>query len=554
MEDFYKELQTSSVGILSKKDFMGLRDQLVKKYKLKNVPSIIKVLTNLPELSPVLLSKPSRTISGVAPVAIMTQPFSCPPQAKCTYCPGGPDSFFGSVPKSYTGNEPASMRAARNKFSAYAQVMNRLEQYSLLNHSFGKVELIIMGGTFSALPKVYQQNFITEALQAMNDFSDMFFKNNVFDFNAFKNFFELPADVHDPIRTSRILNKLLQKKVSSLNFEQCRNEVSNVRCVTMVIETRPDCCYEGEINFMLSLGATRVELGVQSLSDEILKKVKRGHDVNSSIAATKLVKDSFLKACHQIMPGLYEGVDESTSMIKELFSNQDFRPDALKIYPCMVLPGTELHNEYLSNKFTPLTTEEAAEVLVEAKKFVPKYCRIMRIQRDIPTHVTIDGVGMTNFRQYVHALMKKRGITCSCIRCREPRSRLISWDHVKLYRLDYKSSDGDEVFLSFEDVKNDILLGFLRLRCPSKPFRSEIKANTLGVRELHVYGQATQFGEVGKIQHHGLGRRLMDAAETIALDEFDAKKLIVISGIGVRHYYYKLGYSPDGVYVSKLLK
>ncbi len=561
MQELYDELHAEVVKreIHSKEAFLKLKDELVRKYHVKHVPSMISVLTHLPEFErsryKFLLSKPTRTSSGVAPVAIMTKPMNCPPQARCTYCPGGPESFFGDVPKSYTGNEPASIRAARNHFSAYSQVMNRLEQYALLNQSFQKVELIIMGGTFMSYPKVYQDMFIMEALQAMNDFSEWFFVNQELNFPKFLEFFELPADVKNKDRTERILNKLHSvKKQTSLLLEQEKNEVASVRCVTLVIETRPDCSSEGDIDQMLALGTTRVELGIQSLSDEVLQKVERGHDVASSIHASQLLRDSFMKVCHQVMPGLYMDVDESIRMIQELFSNPDFRPDALKIYPCMVMPGTKLHEEYNAGRFVPLSTEEAGEVILKAKKFIPKYCRVMRIQRDIPTKVTIDGVGMTNFRQYVHELMKRNNVVCNCIRCREPRFRPIDWNHVELQKIEYEANHGTEVFLSYDDLKNNILLGFVRLRASFKPFRPEITSNTLGIRELHVYGAAASLGTQGMIQHRGLGKKLMEEAEKIAKEEFNAKKLAVISGIGVREYYYKLGYKRDGPYVSKLLE
>lgn len=561
-ESFLEELQNrvKHDKIHSKHEFMKLKVELARKYKLTNFPSVISILTSLPKedrevFLKFLSIKPTRTVSGVAPVAIMTKPMACPPQAKCTFCPGGPKSVFGDVPKSYTGNEPASMRAARNVFSGYAQVMNRLEQYSLMNQSTEKIELIIMGGTFLYYPRAYQDQFVTESLQAMNDFSEMFWKGDELDFDAFKDFFELPSSVKDSDRAKKVLQKVLSsRKDSSLEREQKRNETAHTRCVALVVETRPDTCSESDIDQMLKLGTTRVELGIQSLSDDILLKVERGHSVQESIDATKMLKDSFLKACHQIMPGLYQSVDESVEMIKQLFEDPHFRPDALKVYPCLVMPGTKLYEEYKAGRFTPLSTEEAGEVLVRAAKYIPKYCRVMRIQRDIPTKVTIDGVSMTNFRQYVDELMKKNNVVSEDIHAREPRLRSVDWDHVELVRQDYKASDGDEIFLSFEDTKNNILLGFLRLRNPSAPYRKEIPPGTMGVRELHVYGTATGLAEQGDIQHRGLGKKLMLEAERISKEEFHAKKLVVISGIGVREYYKKLGYVQDGPYVSKNLR
>lgn len=557
---FFEELQQEVrlKDIDSKEEFLKLKNELSRKYKLSTFPSVISILTSVPRSErkkylKFLSIKPTRTISGVAPVAIMTKPMACPPQAKCTFCPGGPKSVFGDVPKSYTGNEPASMRAARNSFSAYAQVLNRLEQYALLNQSMEKIELIIMGGTFLYYPRSYQDEFVTQALQAMNDFSSLFWKSDEFDFDSFKEFFELPSSVKDADRAARILDKVISsRKNTSLEVEQLRNETSHVRCVALVVETRPDNCSTKDIDQMLKLGTTRVELGIQSLSDTVLEKVKRGHDVAASAVATKALKDSYFKACHQIMPGLYQNVDESIAMVKELFDNPSFRPDAIKLYPCLVMPGTELYEEYKAGRFIPLSTHDAAKVLVEVMKIVPKYCRVMRIQRDIPTKVTIDGVSMTNFRQYVETIMDKENVVSQDIRSREPRGKSIDWDSVELLRTDYDASDGKEVFLSFEDVKNNILLGFLRLRCPDNPFRKELEGSA-GIRELHVYGVATSLSEQGDIQHRGLGKKLVLEAERIAKNEWKKNKLVVISGIGVREYYKKLGYVKDGAYMSKLL-
>ncbi|MBI2667203.1 tRNA uridine(34) 5-carboxymethylaminomethyl modification radical SAM/GNAT enzyme Elp3 [Candidatus Woesearchaeota archaeon] len=396
---------------------LKLRDNLAKTYKPKKLPSLIQVLLSSNKSIKFIQTKPVRTMSGVAPIAIMTYPRACD-HGTCTFCPGGPNSYFGDVPKSYTGNEPASMRALRNKFDAYLQVFNRLEQYTLLNQTPEKVELIIMGGTFPSYPEDYQDSFIKDALKAMNDFSLMFFNQDGFDFDLFKKFFELPSDIHSKERIERIQNKLLKLKGStSLEEEQSRNENTRIRCVVMNIETKPDICKENHINQLLKLGTTRVELGIQTLNDHILKITNRGHTIDDSIKATQLLKDSFLKTCYHMMQGLPESTkEEDINNFKEIFSNQNYKPDALKIYPCMVMPGTPLYEQYKKGLFKPITTEEAADIIIEGKKFIPKYCRVMRVQRDIPTKVTIDGVDITNFRQYMHEIMKDRGIKCKCIR------------------------------------------------------------------------------------------------------------------------------------------
>ena len=570
MKAFYSELSRELRNITSLKQFMALKNKIAGKYKLKNQPSNIQILTHMNNSLfgklKFLKTKPARTMSGVAPVAIMTKPWQCPHVKKgvgpCIYCPGGPSSFFGSTPQSYTGHEPASMRAKRNFYSPFLQVFNRLEQYALLNQNFGKVELIIMGGTFLSMPAKYQQDFIMKSFMALNEFSRLFFNENKLDFVRFKKFFELPADVHDKDRTARLQKKMqkLEKK-SDIKKEHLRNEASNVRCVALALETRPDVCSKKYINDALSYGSTRIEVGVQSLSNKILKQANRGHDIQHVVKAAQLLKDSFFKVTFHIMPGLPGSTKESDiAMFKELFSNEDFKPDALKIYPCMVMPGTGLYALYKKGKFSPLATNDAVGIITEAKKYIPEYARIMRIQRDIPTKVIAAGVGLTNFRQLVDARLKEMGIKCRCIRCREPRNSKISWQDIKISGFQYKASGGTEIFISAEDSKNDLLLGFCRLRIPCKPFRPEITASSAGIREIHVYGTAASIGEEYRknlpyqVQHKGIGKLLMEEAERIAKEEFQIKKLLVISGVGVRPYFARLGYKRDWPYMSKIIK
>jgi elongator complex protein 3 len=560
MEEYYQELIKGIIGKkLSLEKSLKLRRELARKYKPEVFPSIIQILCNADDkqISKLkhLITKPARTISGVSVIAIMTKPMKCP-HGKCIPCPGGPESFFGSVPQSYTGKEPATMRAIRNFYDPYLQVFNRLQQYILMDRTPDKVELIIMGGTFPSFPKNYQEEFVKYAFKALNDFGKMFYKKDVLQFEKFKKFFELPGDMNDKTREENIRAKVLKlKKKCNLDSEQKKNEKAKLRCVALCIETRSDYCGKKEIDQMLRLGVTRVELGVQSVYDEVLEKMERGHSVEDSVKATQLLKDSFLKIGYHMMPGLPGSTAEKdVQMFKELFSNPNFMPDALKIYPCMILKGTKLYELWKKGEFKPLTTDEAVRIISEAKKSIPKFCRVLRIQRDISTKVTEAGVGITNLRQKIHEAMEKENVRCNCIRCREPRNRNISFENVKLLRYDYGASDGKEVFLSFEDVKNDIILGFCRLRIPYKPFRKEITKNSVGIRELHVYGEAAQIGKKGKVQHKGYGKELLSEAEKIARGEFHSKKILVISGIGVKNYYSHLGYKKDGFYMSKSLK
>jgi len=560
MQEYITELTKTIIkDKLDKLAIAKLKLKLCAKYKIKRAPTDIEVMLRadeklLPKLK-VLQTKPTRTISGVSVVAIMTKPHKCP-HGKCISCPGGIDSVYGDVPQSYTGNEPATMRGIRNKYSAYLQVFNRLEQYAVLGHNFEKVELIIMGGTFPSLPNKYQDKFTMEAFQAMNDFSKLFFSKGNFNLKKFKKFFELPCDIQNAKRTKNIQSKVIEiKRYGKLNQknkklrkttllkEQLYNEKSQVRCVALAVETRPDYCKEKHIKQMLKLGCTRVELGVQSIYDDVLDKLERGHSVEDSIEATQLMKKALLKVGYHIMPGLMgSNYDMDEQMFQVLFSSSDFKPDALKIYPCMVMPGTKLYNIYKKGKFNPINTLQASNLIADVKKYIPTYCRIMRVQRDIPTKVTFAGVDKTNLRQYVMNIMKEKKLTCNCIRCREPRKREVNWKNVKMNILEYAASEGKEYFISYDDMENDILLGFLRLRIDDKE---------AGVRELHIYGQATSLGKKGAIQHKGLGKKLMKEAEKIAKKN-KCKKIKVISGIGVKEYYRKLGYKKEDTYMVKV--
>ena len=527
----------------------NLKIKLSKKYGLKSIPRNFEV--NFEEIDNNLSIKPIRTMSGVAPVAIMSKPIRCKHGA-CIMCP---DYIKEGVAMSYTGKEPASMRAIRNEYNAYLQVMNRLEQYYALRKKVDKIELIIMGGTFPSFDVEYQNEFIKEALQAMNDFSGLFLEGG-FDREKFMKFFELPGDFKNNERVERIKKKLLEyKKESTLEKEQERNEKARIRCLVIVVETKPDWCFENEINIMLEQGVTRVELGVQTLKDDVLKFINRGHNLEDTKKAIKLLKNSGYKVGFHWMVGLPSvSREEDIEMFKELFSNKDYQPDALKIYPCMVFKNTPLYRIWERGDFEPVTTEEAALRIVEMKKYIPKYCRVMRVQRDIPTYRREAGVDRTNLRQIIHEKMKKENVKCDCIRCREPMNKTVNWANVKLNRIDYDNCEGKEIFLSFEDVKNDIILGFLRLRIPEESFREEINENTAVVREMHVYGTAAAIGEKGDVQHRGLGKKLLKKAEEISKSEFRKNKMIVISGIGAKEYFRKFDYQNEGPYMMKTLE
>ncbi len=549
IEELYKELKDNS---LDKTQISKLKVKLCKKYSLKNIPTDIEIyLSNSdPKIKHLLQSKPTRSISGVVPVAIMTEPSKCP-HGKCKMCPGGLNSEFGSVPQSYTGKEPATMRAIRANFDPYIQVFNRLEQFVVLGHNPEKVELIIMGGTFIAQDKEYIENFTKYAFKAMNDFSDIFYEDKKFNIDKFKEFFEMPGEVGSKDRVANIHKKLNELKQDCvLEEEQTKNETSNIRCVGLTIETRPDWGFKEHGNEMLKLGCTRVELGIQSTDDNALKAIERGHTIQDNIRSIKELKDLGFKLNFHYMLGL-PGVtkEQDLELFKQLFENSDFQPDMLKIYPCMVMKGTKLYRDWKEGNYTPLTTIEAAELIVECKKYVPKYCRIMRVQRDIPTYRTEAGVDKTNLRQYVDNLKKEKGVTCNCIRCREIKDTLKEDEDISYETTKYEASGGTEYFIE-ATTEDDKLLGFCRLRFPSESLRDEITTKSSIVRELHVYGQALAIKGKGTTQHRGIGKTLLKIAEELS-KQHNKDKVVVISGIGVREYYKNQGYSKEGPYMTK---
>ncbi len=456
------------------------------------------------------VKKPVRMISGVTVVAVMANPYPCP-HGKCIYCPGGVDV---GTPQSYLRDSPAVMRALQYNFDPYEQVRGRLLQYKAMGHKPSKVELIVMGGTFPAMPRSYQEWFIANALEAMNRFP--------------------------------------RKKAGepSLEKAQIKNEHAKIRCIGLTLETRPDWSKEEHVDWFLHLGATRIELGVQSIYDDILTFVKRGHTVKDTVEATRILKDAGYKVAYHIMPGLPgSDPDKDLEMIREIFENPDFRPDMLKIYPTLVIPGTTLFNLWKKGVYRSYDQETWIELIAKIKTLVPKYVRIMRVQRDLPLYHIVDGPRIGNLRQVVKEYMAKKGLKCRCIRCREVGHYFLKTGfkpsgRLKMEKLIYEASMGTEIFLSFID-NADLIYGFLRLRIPSEnAHRWEVDEKTAIVRELHVYGPQIPVGERNSEfwQHRGLGKKLLLEAEKIAREEFDKKKMLIISGVGAREYYRRLGY------------
>ncbi len=585
LEAFFKELTLHPE--YDKEAIAKLKISLCRDFSIKKIPSDIEILLYAdPELRKQfrkrLQTKPNRSLSGVAPVAIMTSPWNCP-HGRCTMCPGGIKSPFGDVPQSYTGKEPSTMRGIRANYDPYLMVYNRLEQYVVSGHISDKVDLIIMGGTFTARPKKYQHDFVAYAFKAMNDFSEDFFVDGELDIELFKEFFELPGEVGSEERTERIHKKLLEKKgEANLAQEQLRNETAIIRCIGMTIETKPDWAFLPHANIMLEQGCTRVELGIQSVYDPQLEVIYRGHDTKDNMKSIQILKDLGFKlnyhmmiglptvagerekddssfafrvdnAARRLIPGEKISREQDIEGIKRLFDDPFYRPDMIKIYPCMVMPGTELLDDFKAGLFTPITTPEAADVIAESMRYVQPYCRVMRVQRDIPTYQIESGVDKTNLRQYVDKVMQERGIVSKDIRAREVgRKEITQTPDVQMVIQEYEASGGTEFFISFEDVVNDVLFGFVRLRFPGQQLREEITGSTAIIRELHVYGSAVAVGkEDGDSQQHkGYGKQLLFKAEEIARER-GYNHMLVISGVGVREYYRKFGYVTQGPYVGK---
>ncbi|MGV8171612.1 MAG: tRNA uridine(34) 5-carboxymethylaminomethyl modification radical SAM/GNAT enzyme Elp3 [Candidatus Woesearchaeota archaeon] len=563
--DFYSEIiEWIKYNMPDKLRLSKHKKDLCKKYQIKDIPTDINIYLNASSedakiIRSYLQTKPMRTGSGVTVIATMTKPINCP-HGSCIYCPGGMDSEFGDVPKSYTGKEPSTMRGIRNEYDPYRIIFNRLEQYIVIGQNPDKVDQIIMGGTFTSFPKEYQERYIYYSFKAYNDFSRLFYKDGELDLDYFKKFFELPGSVSSNERTERIKHKVLslkEKDIKSLEEEQRINEYSAIRCIGLTIETKPDWAKVSEGIELLDLGVTRIELGVQTVYDDILKFVNRGHGISETIKAIADLRDLGFKLNFHMMPGLPDtdgqriSKEKDIESLKMLFESPDFRPDMLKIYPCMVMPGTLLKKYYDEGKFEPLSTKEAAEIIVESYKFIPEYCRIMRIQRDIPSYATTAGVDRTNLRQYVDELAKAREIHSKDIKSREIGLEKVEGKSELITR-EYEANNGKEYFISIEN--HDKILGFARLRLPQRSIHPVITQTSALIRELHVYGQAVSIGksDEDKTQHKGIGKILMAKAEEIA-KENERDKVIVISGVGVRGYYRKLGYALEGPYMTKLL-
>jgi len=497
-------------------DLNTIKLEVAREFALGGVPSNADVLTALSEEEQkqwraVLRTKPVRSLSGVAVIAVMSAPAPCP-HGTCSYCPRG-----DKAPQSYTGHEPAAMRAIAHGFDPFDQTNARVTQLERTGHSTDKVELIIMGGTFPSCPPTEQEHFVHRCLDALNNGDS-----------------------------------------PTLLEAQRKNEHASHRCVSITFETRPDYCREDHIDLMLRLGATRVELGVQTVFDDVYELVGRGHTVADAVEATRTARDAGLKVNYHIMPGLPgSNRDRDLESFRQVFTDPRFCPDMVKVYPTQVLEGTGLYDIWRQGDYHPPTTEEMVNLLVEVKSMMPRWVRTMRILRDIPSNHIADGVLAGNLAELVEREMAKRGTKCSCIRCREVgrgqrKERPAPAEAIGFNIEQYEAGNGTELFISADD-EDDALLGYCRLRFPSpQAHREEVGTDCAIVRELRVCGEALPLGghEREAIQHRGLGRQLLEEAESMAREQ-DKERLLILSGIGVRPYFRRLGYKRRGPYMAR---
>jgi elongator complex protein 3 len=507
---------------LSLKDISSYIRGASSKYHLSKIPKFQDIVKYLPidsNMRKTMMVKPIKTASGVLVITVMAKPYDCP-HGRCIYCPGGKEV---NIPLSYTGTEPVTKLAQKFNFDPKYQIASKLEQEFSRGHNISKVELVIVGGTFPFMPQDYQRNFIKECFDGLNGFESI-----------------------------------------SLQKAQNLNETSDIRCVGFTVETKPDYCKEIHVDLMLELGITRVEIGVQALSENVYKNINRGHTIGDVYQSFQIAKDAGYKIVAHMMPGLPgSNPQKDLEDFKKLFGDPRLKPDMLKIYPTLLLRDTGLAKLYEQGLYRPYPDDVFTDLLLEIKKTIPSWVRIMRIQREIESENIISGYNSSNIRQILQQKLREQGLQCNCIRCREVGiKKLANYKDIRitLKRIDYDSSGGKEVFLSLEDYDKKILFAFLRLRKLARPHRSELKDNegnpSAIVRELHVLGQVVDIGNNSDFmdatsQHKGYGSRLLENAEKIVKNEFGLNSISIISAIGTRQYYKKFGYKLNGPYVSK---
>ncbi len=564
-----KKFPQTDGDVYSKEDIIRAYRELQTTVGFKSTPA---------EFIAKVRMKPMRTQSGVAPITVLTKPFPCP--GKCIFCPNDI-----RMPKSYLSDEPGAQRAERNYFDPYLQTYNRLQALHNIGHEVDKAEIIVLGGTWSYYPEAYQIWFIKECFKALNDFGlrddRLVVERRYADMQATleKNFQHAPTN--SPTENEHnlekhkidgtVLDKSYNQTVSQLYVaperlggfdeyqqaswdeliaEQLVNETAQVRNVGLVIETRPDNISEAEVLRVRRLGCTKTQIGIQSLQDEVLTKNKRGHDVAATRKAFRLLRRAGFKIHAHWMANLYgSSVELDKKDFSELFSDPDFMPDELKVYPCSLIGSAELMQYYKKGLWKPYSHEELLDVVTFAIKSTPEYCRLTRIIRDIPSTDIVVGNKMTNFRQVAEEALKKDGEHSNDIREREIRDQKYTREQLVLKETHYATSVSEEYFLQFVIPETNQIIGFLRLSLPKEAaFIPELATAAL-IREVHVYGDLVKLGTrtSDTAQHRGLGSELLVRAQEIA-KEAEFKKLTVISAIGTREYYRKRGFSDGELY------
>ena len=525
-----------------------------------------------------LRRKPVRTMSGVTPVTLLTKPFPCP--GTCIFCPNDV-----RMPKSYLADEPGAQRAEKNAFDPYLQTYMRLQTYHNLGHSTGKIEIIILGGTWSFYPETYQIWFVKRIFDAMHDFGEGNDRRaEVFAALRHRSMFggeqisnvvisgsEMTASYNQVVqdiyademyRSRGLVDKIITGERerspvdefatwNELELAQRENETAPCRSVGLVIETRPDHISEGEVIRIRRLGCTKVQIGFQSLNDRVLDMNKRGHDVAATRRAVKLLRKAGFKIHAHWMPNLYgSSPDADRADYEKIFGDEEFRPDELKIYPCSLIESAELMQRYRAGDWRPYTHDELLDLLVDCFERTPEYCRLTRVIRDIPGTDIVDGNKVTNFRQLVEQELVRRGGKSSDIRAREIRRDHVTDGDLRLDVSEYSAGIGDEVFLQYITEERKIA-AFLRLSLPDideAPLLEELIGCAM-IREVHVYGLSLGIGTAmsGRAQHLGLGSRLIETAAKIAAERAYTR-LAVISAIGTREYYRKRGFEDGELY------
>jgi elongator complex protein 3 len=513
-----------SEKIKTRDDLETLKREICKKYKLaailnsdilKEYRALLKIkkINFLEPLEKMLRKRTVRTMSGIAPVAVLTKSYPCP--GTCAYCPHESD-----VPTSYLSNEPAVMRAIRCGYDPYVQVSSRLKALENNGHQPTKIELIVIGGTWSYLPVKYKYWYILNCFKAANDFQ----KKEIDLARAYSK------------------NMSLENLQKALTKEQIKNETAKYNLIGVTLETRPDYINIKELREMRELGCTRVEIGVQAVDDKILTLNKRGHGVKEIVEATKLLKQFGFKVTYHLMPALPGATPKKDlELFKKLFIDERFQPDQIKFYPTVVTKGSLLYKWYKQGKYKPYSDKVLQKLIVACKAVVPPYVRIIRLIRDIPAESIVAGNRITNLRQ----VMQQQGVKCNCIRCREAKDQPIKNYQINI--LEYSASGGKEYFISADSKDEKTLFGFCRLRLD----KNSLIAPAL-IRELHVYGELVAVGSKKKVQHSGLGKELLNCAERL-VKAAELKKMAIISGVGVRGYYKKLGYKLKETYLEKTI-